>query len=446
MQKGNKVHFVGITSPFPSFCAQLLYDKGVIITASELNQENTTGDYWRSKGVLYAGGHAEKYVTTDLDLVVFPNGPIPGNPECQKALDLGIKTCTVGELLGEITKDYKTIAVAGTHGKTTTTAAIVWILESLGYKPNFVLGGSDDLILGMDTNWKCRADAQYFVVEACEYKRQFLDRAPSPYITVITHIGLDHTDYYKDQEDYNSAFREFIGNTQEAVVIDAQGLNEQQVLKSLGNFSKKVIDVSKYRSSVFPIKSKIKGVHNQENLLRAFLACKQLGLPEKDVLKSLASFQGVSSRFEVAGLTPHGNVVIKDYAHNPEKVSACLTTAKQEYPDKRLIFIFQPHSYERTAHFKNEYAQVLSIADVVIIPNIYAPAREKDLYGNLIDAKGFVEYLIQKNANKEIYYTTDFEKTINKIKEIDALEKDNAVFVLASAGDLFKIVADLVQK
>jgi len=348
--------------------------------------------------------------------------------------------------LGEITKDYKTIAVAGTHGKTTTTAAIVWVLESLGQRPSFVLGGNDDLIIGMAKSWSYRTDAQYFVVEACEYKRQFLDRAPSPYISVITHIGLDHTDYYKDQDDYNNAFVEFIGNTQKAVVLDGRGVNERRVLESLTGFSRTVVDVSNYRGTVFPIKTKIKGVHNQENLLRAFLACIQTGIDEKDVLNALAQFPGVTSRFEPVGLTPNGNSVIKDYAHNPEKVSACLATAKQEYPDKKVIFIFQPHSYERTAHFKDEYAHAISNADVVVVPNIYAPAREKDEYGNLIDAKGFVDYLLQKNANKPIFYTIDFARTLAELKKIDALEKGSAVFVLASAGDLFKIVPDLIQK
>lgn len=446
MKKGSKVHFVGIASPFPSFCAQLLFDEGVKITATELNQDNRMGAYWRDKKVLYAGAHSEKYITNDLDLVVFPNGPIPGNPECQKALDLGIKTLTVGELLGEITRGYKTIAVAGTHGKTTTTAAIVWVLEAMGKNPNYVLGGSEDVILGIDKNWNYSIGSEYFVVEACEYKRQFLDRSPSPFISVITHIGLDHTDYYKDQEDYNTAFTEFISNTKEAVVVDASGINEKKVLKTLSNFYKAIIDVSAYRKLIFPIKSKIKGMHNQENLLRAFLACKQLGLPEKEVLNALASFEGVSSRFELVGLTPHKNAVFKDYAHNPEKVSACLTTARQEYPDKKIVFVFQPHSYERTARFKDEYAQAVSSADVVIIPNIYSPTREKDKYGELIDAAGFVSYLRAKNPGRSFYYTVDFERTVGQIKELDALEHERAVFVLASAGDLFTIVPNLLQK
>ncbi|MFA6981928.1 MAG: hypothetical protein WC243_02815, partial [Patescibacteria group bacterium] len=169
-----KVHMIGISSPFSSFCATNLIRRGITLTASEVNQNNDSAKYWIDKGVLYPGGHDGKYVTPNLDLVVFPNGPIPGNPECEKAETLGLSSISVSQLCGLISKNLKTIAVAGTHGKSTTTAIIVWILHQYLGTPNFILGDAEDKIFEIDKNWNVNTESDYFVVEACEYKKQFL--------------------------------------------------------------------------------------------------------------------------------------------------------------------------------------------------------------------------------------------------------------------------------
>jgi UDP-N-acetylmuramate--alanine ligase len=212
-----KVHFIGITSAFDSFCAEYLLNLGKYVTASEFHQELPEAKEWRERGILYEGGHSATYITNDLDLVVFPNGPIPGNPECEETERKNIPAITVGQMLGIISKNFKVIAIAGTHGKTTTSALTVWLLyKGLGIKPNFVIG---DKILNWNQSWNYNKDSEYLVVEACEYKKQFLDRAPNPYISVLTNVELDHTDYYHSQEEYNHAFSEFISNSKNCLQI-----------------------------------------------------------------------------------------------------------------------------------------------------------------------------------------------------------------------------------
>ena len=424
-----KIHMVGISSEFSSFVATYLVNIGITLTASEVNQEHPRSKNWIERGVLYPGGHDARYITKDLDLVIFPNAPIPGNPECEKAQKLGLSTVTVGQVLGLISKKFKTIAVAGTHGKTTTSALITWMLyKEYRELPNFVIG---DEIMEINKSFNFNPHSEYHVVEACEYKRQFLDRAPEPYIAVITNVELDHTDYYKDQDDYNSAFREFISNSQFATIIDSRGMNIEDIVKDLDI---KVVDCKDIEGMYEGITAGLYGEYNRENILRASGVANILG-----IFPDIEDYPGVASRFEYIGKNKNGSEIYLDYAHNPKKVRSCLQGAKERFTDKNIIFIWQPHSIERSLTFKKEFAKSLDNANVVLIPNIYAPIREQEQYRDKLTDEEFVRYLQKKNPEKDIRYTENFEKTVNVLKEFD---KDN-VLVFASAGnlkDIFKLM------
>jgi UDP-N-acetylmuramate--alanine ligase len=443
LDKINKIHLIGITSPFNSFCATKLLKMGKEVTASQHKQDNEVSKKWIKKGVLYPGGHDEEYITKDLDLVIFPNVPYPGNLECQKAEELGLDIMTIGQLTGLLSKDYKTIPIAGTHGKTTTTSLITWALSQLDVEPNFLNG---DKILGLDKSWNENEQSDYLVVEACEYKRQFLDRAPKPYLSVVTHIGLDHVDYFKSQEDYNNAFVEFLNNTEKGVIIDAVQKNEQKVIRQLES-DIKIYDVDKFRDKVGFIESTLRGEFNQENLIRAYIASLKLGFAEKDIRKALKSFPGVAKRFEYAGRTATGSKVFKDYAHNPEKIAACLQSAKDEQKRNKntkdkVILVWQPHNYRRTHDFKEDYVESIKEADYVLIPNIFS--RRGEVVGeDLVSTVSFVEYLSQNQSNTRVFYTENFLKTIQKVKEIE--QDDDCLVVLASAGDLHEMACGLVN-
>lgn len=428
-----KIHMIGICSPFGSFCAQLLLNHGVSLTASEHNQTSDQAAYWLDKSVLYAGPHNADFITDDIDLVVYPNGVIPNNPECLQAEMLKIPSITLGQLTGFLTQDFKTIAIAGTHGKSTTASAITYMLSRLDALPNFVVGDASVKINKLDKNWNVNSSSQYFVVEACEYKKQFLDRAPKPYISVITNIELDHTDYYPTQEAYNKAFEEFIANTQGALIIDLTRENEKEVYRS-SNYMSKVQDVADF--SNLEIASELKGSLNQQNLVRAYLVGITLGYSDSVVREALTTFSGLTARFEYLGESKTGSVIHIDYAHNPAKIAFCIATAKEVYPEKRLILVFQPHSYERTNSFKNEFADAIRLADIVLIPNIFSPARDIGSSKDILPEE-FVEVLKAKNPDKTILHTESFERTAEWLNE-NSCSSD--VTLLASAGDLRNLV------
>jgi UDP-N-acetylmuramate--alanine ligase len=439
MDVGNlkKVHFIGITSPFSSFCANYLIQKGIKVTASEISQNSEEAKEWIEREVLYEGGHSGKYITDDIDLVVYPTGPIPGNPECVVTEEKGIATISIAELTGLIGRNFKVIAIAGTHGKTTTSALVVWTLyKAFGELPNFIIG---DKILEIGKSWNFNIENEYLVIEACEYKEQFLDRAPSPFITVVTNIELDHTDYFKSQSQYNEAFVKFISNTRERLIIDSEGINIQEILKEIEKERIKVFDVNDVKEKYENVTAGLKGEYNKQNILRACAVAEVLG---KEV--DIEDFPGVASRFEFKGTTPSDMPVYLDYAHNPRKISACLKSTRENFSSKKIIFVWQPHSFERTYSFKEQFAESISDADIVYIPNIFAPTREERRYRELISEEQFVDFLKEKNPQKDIRLLQDsseFEKTSSLLLSNEFNE--DYIAVLASAGDLYKILPKL---
>jgi UDP-N-acetylmuramate--alanine ligase len=437
ISKLKKVHFIGINSGFNSFCANYLLSKGVKVTASEITYAPGLTEKWIERGVLYPGSkHNAEYVTDDLDLVVFPNGPLPENPECIRAGELNIPSITIGQMTGLVSKNFKTIAVAGTQGKTTTTSLIIWMLKNaLGQLPNFIVG---DTILEIDSDWNYNPNSEDFVVEACEYKRQFLDRAPHPFISVITNIGFDHSDYYHDQKDYNSAFSEFLSNSINSIVIDKTADNSEPVLRDAKLTSDiRIVDTSEIAQGCLNIDTPLYGEHNRQNLLRACGVADVLNIPV-----DLSDFPGIASRFEFKGITKNGMPVYLDYAHNPKKIEGCLAGVRDKYgDDKKVILVWQPHSFERLASFKKEFAESIYNADIVLIPNVFVPTRERGIYDHLISTDEFVKYLQGENPDIDVRYTKNFENTVNILQNEEFGEE--YVTVLASAGDLKNILPEL---
>lgn len=438
-----RVHFIGITSPFCSFSASYLISKGITVTASEANQDSEAAQKWIEKGVLYKGGHAADYIREDIDLVIFPNGIIPGNPEVEKTLEKGIPYVLVQELLGIISQQYKTIAIAGTHGKTTTTALIIWLLHKTVGTPNFIVGDAKDKIAELETNWESHPESEYLVIEACEYKKQFLARAPRPYISVITHIDLDHTDFYPTQRSYNQAFTEFLSHTANTIIIDDTKTNEKEVLHNIPK-NIAIISTDHLKKELGIIEStNLFGHHNQQNLIRAAGVAKAIGISEIDTRKALSQFPGISSRFEYKGKMKHGTLVYKDFAHNPQKIASCLQGTKEAYPNKKLVVVYQPHNHERTKTFEMELIDSLKQADVLIIPNIYS-LRESPEERGLISASTFVQNLQKHYPKKEIYFTDESGVYPKALQQLTTFDNPKNLILIVSAGDVDKIIPELI--
>jgi UDP-N-acetylmuramate--alanine ligase len=254
-------------------------------------------------------------------------------------------------------------------------------------------------------------------------------------------MGLDHTDFYRGQSDYNAAFVEFLGNTTQTIVIDSTKGIESDILSKL-NKNIAVQNINKYRQDIEDLKLPIPGEHNKENFLRAYTTALVLGIDRGKAIKAMLSFPGLSKRFELAGSTPNGNLLYKDYAHNPPKIESLIKTTKQTFPDRKTILVWQPHSTERTYTFRKEFAEAIRGADKIFLTNIFNPVREPEELRNLISSEAFYQEL--SPTNKNVFFTGDLAKTAEEIKKLDSEEK-NLVFVLASAGDLHTIAKDLVS-
>lgn len=435
-----RIHFIGISGSFNSFCARYLMDRGSKVTASEINLDNASGHYWMDQGVVNREGQFAENITDDIELVIYPNALTPDNIEYKTAKQKNIPLLKISELTGLISSQYKTIPVAGTHGKTTTTAMIIWLLHMLDKTPNFIMGGAGDKIFGIDRSWMLNPDSDFLVLEACEYKRQFLERAPEPYVSVVTNIDLDHTDYYRDQDDYNSAFIEFLANTTHKIVMDADYPNEKKVFEALTENHKftnaAVIDTDEY--SYLLDRINLVGKHNQENALKAILSVKEvLGVSDDELVKAINDFPGLAMRFEHIGSSPAGNPIIIDYAHNPSKVAACIAQANEAYPGRPLIFVWQPHSVERTATFKDDFVDALVGADYTLIPDIYSPSRETEEERRMISPEELEKYF--RSHELQVRYTGGLEPMWKTLLDLES-ELHLPVIVFASAGNLHKFV------
>jgi len=328
-------------------------------------------------------------------------------------------------VLGEITKQFKTIAIAGTHGKTTTTSLVTHILKTAGINCFAFLGGisqnyNTNLILG-DAN-----DSEaYVVVEADEYDRSFLTL--HPFISVITSVDADHLDIYGSQNAMHQSYLQFASQTQKNGILIVKktvdndlNIKDKRLIYSLNldtDFSASAIhivdgqfcyDINSVIESVSQVAIGLPGLHNVENSIAAVAVAQQLGITGDAINKALRSFKGVKRRFDYR-VKSKSIVYIDDYAHHPEELTAAITAAKQLYPDKVITGIFQPHLFSRTRDFVNEFAASLDLLDVCVLLEIY-PAREQPIDG--VNAQWLLDKMTCKNKSlvkKE--HVIDFLKT-----------------------------------
>ena len=316
-----------------------------------------------------------------------------------------------------------TIAVSGTHGKTTTTAMIGHILKKAGFDPTVVVGSK---ILGENTNFLA-GKSKYLVVEACEYRRSFLNLSPS--ILVITNIEADHLDYYKDIEDIKSAFREL------TLKVPADGFvicnpNDENIADVIKDIKAKVIDCQEFFDK--NLKLKVPGVHNKKDASCAMAVASILNIQKEDVEKSLAEFPGTWRRFEYKGKLSSGAIVYDDYAHHPVEIYATLLGFRELYKKEegyRIIVLFQPHLFSRTKALLPEFAESLREADVALILPIYFAREEND--GSISS------FTLAEKIGTKAKAFSDFAEAEEYIRGMDLHEKD--ILVTMGAGEAYKI-------
>lgn len=365
--KIRNVHCVGIGGIGVSAIARMLRMQGKRVTGSDAAPSPVT-DMLRKLGIKVKFGHAAKHVGS-ADLVIYTKAVSPKNPELLFARRKEIPCLSYAEILGVLSRDRFTIAIAGTHGKTTTTAMIGRILRRAGQNPTIIVGG---IMKDEGTNFVA-GKGKYLVVEACEYKKSFLDLHPR--VIVITNIDNDHLDYYRTLGNVKRAFLSFAKKLgpRGVLVCDANDPNVRAIVRSVKAHTK-VVD---YRRTPLRGSLKVVGAHNKKNAQAALTVANILKVPKVEALEALRSFRGVGRRFEYKG-SWRGVRFYDDYAHHPTEVKATLRAARDHFGESTNIWcVFQPHLYSRTRLLMNDFAESFRDASMVLLADIYA-AREKD--------------------------------------------------------------------
>lgn len=420
LQKARKIHCIGINGSGLSALAGILTEKGKIITGSDSN------------GI----PHNEANITNDLDLIIHSAAIPKNNVELQKAKKLKLPLLSYAEALGFLTEQYTTIAICGTHGKTTTTAMVATILKDL-IDPTVIVG-SRIHELG-DKNYRC-GKSEYLIIEACEYQRHFLNYHPN--IITITNIEIDHLDYFKDENDYRSAFESFIARLplNGKIIANIDDNNIKKVCEGSGSLENrpKILFFGKDNPYFNKLNLSIPGRHNIYNAVAALETTRQItDIDIEQAIKKLNNFTGAGRRFETFERTD-GKIIIDDYAHHPTAIKATLAAARERFgPDARILCVFQPHQYSRTIKLFNEFANSFSMADEVIIPNIYE-VRDKAKDLSLTSPEKLVNEI--SKHHKKAAYGFGLNKTLydiqNRIEDFD-------VIIIMGAGDITRLAGSL---
>lgn len=417
-----RIYMVGIGGIGMSALAQLLKDSGAEVSGSD-REESPTTELLTKKGISVVIGQKPENVSEDTELVIYTEAAWEDNPERMRAKELGIRQLSYFEALGEVAKGKRTVAVAGTHGKTTTTGMLARILLYADASPSAIVGS---IVKDFGSNYLA-GKSDLLVVEACEYKRDFLTLAPE--ILVVTNIEFDHTDYYQDLADVQRAFRTLMEQTSGTIVTDATHKNIAPLLAGL---SAQVVD---YRNEPL-YETKLPGAFNVANA-QAAAAAARAAVPDIDqqsLVKSLMSFEGTWRRFDYKGKTKKGAEVYDDYAHHPTAIRATLAELRKRTKGK-LYVAFHPHLYSRTRDLLPEFASAFADADRVIIAPIY-PAREIDdgTISNQILAERITEQGVDAKAGEFV--------EIRRFFETEPGAGD--VVVTMGAGDIYRVADQIV--
>lgn len=439
------VHFIGIGGISMSALALILKTRGYTVKGSD-NNVGGCGNLIKEGIKVYEGQSADNI--ENAELVVYTAAIKKDNPELMKARELGIPCFERAYLLGAIMKRYNCpIGIAGTHGKSTTTSMISCILLKANTNPTISVGA---VLPEIDSNYHIGSD-NYFVFESCEYAASFLHFFPK--ISLILNIDEDHLDFYRDINHIVDTFTQYTHNTADdgLLITNAEDANCQKAIKEYngkiiqfgiekGDFTAENIlfenglptfNIKYQGKTVTNVSLKIPGYHNILNALAATACCLTLGVDTEYIKAGLESFHGAKRRFEYKGKTEN-YTVIDDYAHHPSEIAATLKAAKTMNYDK-VVLVFQPHTYSRTKALMPQFEEALSLADKVILCDIYA-AREKDTLG--VSSEKLASEI------KGAVYAKSFEIAAEMAKN----EADNNTLIITmGAGDVYK-TADYLLK
>ena len=436
-----KIHFVGIGGIGVSALAKYYLEKGCRISGSDLVSSEITEALKKLGAKIFTGKHKTKNLPKNANLVIYSPAVKPNNPELKEAKKLKIKCQSYPEALGELTKKYFTIAIAGSHGKSTVAAMTGLLLEKAGLDPTVILGTK----LKEFGSSNCRVGkSKYLVIEADEHLASFLNYWPK--IIVLTTIEADHLDFYKNLKNYVLAYKKFISQLPKSGILIANKDDKNiQKLKSqisklhlkTQNYSLKQLEAKKIKKIL-----KIPGKFNISNALAALTVTRVLKIPDKISFKALSEYKGSWRRFEITKtLYPKPYTLISDYAHHPTQIKVTLEAAREKFPRKEIWCIFQPHQYQRTYYLFKDFVKVFKEApvDKLILTDIYDVAGRETLK---IKKKVSSEKLVKKISKNKVIY-------LKKEEILDYLKKNlrgGEVIMIMGAGDIYNLSLKLKAK
>lgn len=405
-----KIHFIGIGGIGVSALAKICHKMGIEITGSDLNA-NTQTQELQEWGIPVQIGHASQNINSQ-DLVIHSLAVPSTNPELEAAKSLGINILSYPEALGQITKDYYLIAVAGSHGKTTSTGMLASVLIQAGLDPTIIIGSTAPSL--NNENFRL-GTSKYFLLEACEYHAGFLNLHPN--LTLITNLEHDHFDAYPTEQSYLNAFQQLITQTTDKVVLNMDFPLSNQITPS-----EKILPFKQGEES---FSLSIPGIHNQTNAFGVLKIASLLGIPESDTRTFLQTFTGTGRRLQLIKQTAT-QTIYDDYGHHPTEIKATLQALQEAHPGKSICLIYQAHQHNRTIALLKEFKQAFAAFDKVIIPDIYA-ARDSQTEKQEMTAEKFAQTI---NGT----YSKSLEQTG---KNFAQLTQGYDIVVIMGAGDIF---------
>jgi len=454
---GMRFHFIGAGGIGMSGLAQLLIKNEAIVTGSDQTLSDVI-DGLRQMGADIKIGHRARNLGLGTDAVVISAAIKENNPELKLARERGYKVYKYAQMLGELMDRCEGIAVSGTHGKSTTCGWLIYVLKKAGLEPNFIIGAKVSQI-GSSSG---AADSKYFVAEACEYDRSFLNLKPK--IACILNIEQDHLDYYKNEDEIVEAFGKFaLGTKPEGVVIaNGQDANVAKIIrqptsglrcetfgfdKNCNFYAKNIVlneglyafDVYHNGKLLGATRISLPGRHNILNALAVVAIAVKAGLEPGQVLQLLPGFSGIDRRLmlkeQLGEIT-----VLDDYAHHPTEIRASLAAIRQRYRPRRIWCVFQPHQYSRTRFLLDDFAESFKLADITIVPEIYfvrdSASAKKEINAQILVAR------MRANGTEALF--VDGFGAICDYLESNVTAGD--VVVTMGAGDIWKVADEYIQR
>lgn len=450
-----KIHCIGIGGIGLSAIAEILLSRGYEVSGSDMKESAETARLASKGARVFIGHRAEN--ADEADLLVFSAAVGQDNPEMKRAEERGIPILSRAQMLGLLMQEYEnSIAVSGTHGKTTTTSMVSLILDRAKLEPTILVGGNLAEIGG---NVKV-GHSRYFITEACEYMDSFLSLKPK--IEIILNIDSDHLDYFKDIDHIVSSFDKFAHLVPGSGTIIAYDANPfvNQVIRDLDNvvtfglsencdyyaaniqFNEEgmpAFDVCHDGQLLSRVQLAVPGEHNILNALAAFTCACALGVEPQLTKETLERYHGTQRRFDIVGTTAKGVKIVDDYAHHPTEIKATLS-ASENVPHNKLWCIFQPHTYTRTIALFDEFAEAFEKADKLILAEIYA-AREKNIYK--ISSAQLAEKIKETHPHKEVLFMEDFAAIADYV---DDQAQPGDMVITMGAGDIYKVGEMLLER